>query len=89
MKPETIEEWNENVGVGWWKEGRKKLNKVIRKYNHWVVCDTDNNVKTTILLVKIYKNLKMSYCNQDGGSGWYEELDKMKTTVEYILKRLI
>lgn len=31
-----IEELDENVSVKWWKENRKKINLVIRKYNAWV-----------------------------------------------------
>jgi len=79
---EKIEEWNENTNISWWKEGRTKLNKVIRKYNKWIDKYLDNNLKTVKLFNKINKNLEMHYCNQDGGSGWKDELLKMKSVVE-------
>jgi hypothetical protein len=79
---ERIEEWDENPGVSWWKESRIKLNKVIRKYNKWVDKHSDDRSKTTKLLNKVNKNLKMNYCNQDGGSGYKEELLNIKLIVE-------
>jgi hypothetical protein len=82
---EKLLEWNENVGISWWKEGRVKLNKVIRKYNKWIDLFQDDKVKTAKLLVKINEHLQMHYSNQDGGSGYKEELMKMKQNVEEIL----
>lgn len=79
---EHIEEWNENVGISWWKESRIQLNKVIRKYNKWVDKHTENKVKTAKLLTKIEKHLKMDYCNQDGGSGYKEELLNIQSIVK-------
>jgi len=79
---EKINEWDENVGISWWKEGRTKLNKVIRKYNKWVEFHSKNEIKTAKLLTKINKHLKMDYCNQDGGSGYKEELETMKSNVK-------
>ncbi len=77
-----IEEWDENVGISWWKESRMQLNKVIRKYNKWVNNHTGDEVKTAKLLTKIDKHLKMYYCNQDGGSGYKEELMKIRDIVK-------
>lgn len=82
------DEWNENICIDWWKEGRKKLNKVIRKYNDWIDEGTDSLTKTAKLLEKIKKNLKMDYCNHDGGSGYWEELNDMKIVVKERLKFL-
>ena len=79
---EEIKEWDENVDISWWKVGRTKLNKVIRKYNKWVRKHTEDEVKTTKLLVKIEKHLKKDYCNNDGGSAYKEELLKMKENVK-------
>jgi hypothetical protein len=87
---EKIDEWNENVNITWWKENvnitwwkesRTKLNKIIRKYNKWVEFHSDNKIKTAKLLAKINKHLEMSYCNTDGGSGYKEELEKIKAIV--------
>lgn len=83
---EKIDEWDENVNISWWKEGRIKLNKVIRKYNDWIDNPTDL-VKTCALLEKINKHLRMHYCNQDGGDGYQEELLKMKYYVLKILNK--
>lgn len=78
---EKIEEWDEHVGINWWRKSRIQLNKVIRKYNKWIDNHTNNRVKTAKLLDKIDKHLKMDYSNQDGGSGYKEELIKMKNNV--------
>ena len=82
---EKIEEWNENESITWWREARIKLNKVIRKYNKWVDLHSENKDKTVKLLSKINKHLQMHYCNQDGGSGYKDELQKMKYIVEGVL----
>jgi hypothetical protein len=79
---EKLKEWNENVGIDWWKEGRTKLNKVIRKYNKWIDKHSGNKVKTLKLLEKINEDLEKHYCNQSGGSGWKEELLEMKSVIE-------
>ncbi len=86
---EKIEEWNERVGIDWWKEGRIQLNKVIRKYNKWVDKHTENKVKTAKLLYKIDEHLEMHYCNQSGGSGWKEELLNMKSVVKNKMQHCI
>jgi len=78
---EKITEWDENVGIDWCKEGRMKINKVIRKYNNWIDNHLNDEVKTAKLLVKIVKHLNMHYSNQDGGSGYKEELLKMKDSI--------
>jgi len=84
-----IEEWDTTLcEIYWWKEGRTKLNKVIRKYNKWVRENSDDLVKTAKLLDKINDNLEMHYCNQSGGSGWKEELLTMKSIVESRLKEI-
>lgn len=82
---EKLVEWNENVSIPWQKEGRTRLNKVIQKYNKWIDLHQDDKVKTTKLLVKINKHLQMHYSNQDGGSGYRDELIKMKENVDGIL----
>lgn len=83
---EILDEWDENVGIIWWKEARIKLNKIIRNYNNWVENHSENKVKTAKLLSKIDNHLQMKYCNQDGGSGYKNELLKIKNIVEEKLK---
>lgn len=78
---EKLVEWDENVSISWWKEGRTKLNEVIRKYNKLIDLHQDDKVKTAKLLVKINEHLQMQYSNQDGGSGYRDELIKMKENV--------
>lgn len=82
---EKLEQWNENVGISWWKEGRTKLNQVIRKYNKWIDLHQNDKVKTAKLLVVINEHLQMHYSNQDGGNGYKNELIKMKENVESVL----
>jgi len=77
-----INEWNENISINWWKESRTQLNKVIRKYNKWIDKHTNDKVKTAKLLTKIEKHLKMDYCNQDGGSGYKEELLNIQNIIK-------
>ena len=79
---EKFDEWNENTGINWWKEGRIALNKVIRKYNTWVDNHLEDDEKTLKLLKKINKNLTMHYCNQDGGYSRKSELLKMQSIVK-------
>lgn len=79
---EKIEEWCEHTGIDWWKEGRIKLNKVIRKYNRWIEKHQGNRIKTAKLLLKIERHLEMEYCNKSGGSGWKDELLDMKENVK-------
>jgi hypothetical protein len=76
-----ITEWCENTGIGWWDQGRKQLNKVIRKFNKWILNDIDDLKKTNKLLKKINNHLNKEYCNQDGGQSWKEELLSMKQIV--------
>ena len=79
---EKLVEWDENTGISWWNEGRTNLNKVIRKYNKWIDSFQKDRVKTAKLIVKIEEHLQMHYSNQDGGSGYREELIKMLQNVE-------
>lgn len=85
-KYQKIKEWNENVSISWWRDGRIKLNKIIRKYNKWTEKHSDNIVKTAKLLARINKNLEMDYCNQSGGSGWKEELLNMRNIIKQHMK---
>ena len=86
---ERLEEWNENTGIKWWAEARKKLNKVIRKYNKWIVNDTMDIERTSKLLTKINRELGKDYINQDGGSGYKKELAGMHHNVRLQLKKII
>ncbi|MFT6125822.1 MAG: hypothetical protein ACJAVA_000264 [Flavobacteriaceae bacterium] len=85
---EKLEEWNENTGITWWTEARKKLNKIIRKYNKWIVNDTMDIKRTSKLLTKINLDLCKDYSNQDGGSGYKKELAGMHYNVRLQLKNI-
>lgn len=82
---EKLKQWNENTSITWWAEGRTQLNKVIRKYNKWIDMYTSNHKKTLKLLIKINSHLEKYYSNQDGGEGYREELNKMKSNVVTIM----
>lgn len=86
---ELIKEWDENTPITWWSESRIKSNKIIRKYNKWLLNNKNNKIKTIKLLNKIKKELEKDYCNQDGGSGYKNELILMKSNVTKILGNLI
>ena len=81
--------WPENTGIGWWNEARKELNKVIRLYNKWVDKGAYSATKAVKLIERINNHLKMDYCNQDGGSGYKEELELIKSLVKERLLKLI
>lgn len=79
---DTIMEWDENTPILWWKAGRIKVNKVIRKYNKWVCRHMNDEEKTAKLLSKINRHLMKPYANRDGGGSWRDDLLLMKDNVE-------
>ena len=71
-----IDEWNEHVPINWWKESRKKLNKIIHKFNLWQIKGfRDDKVRELLALIEWGKQ---TIGSQDGGSGYMEELEKME-----------
>jgi hypothetical protein len=82
MEKETLflEEWSETTGINWWNEGRKKLNKIIRKFNKWQRVHDFDPEKSRKLLSRIEEG-KQTIGAKDGGSGYLEELEKMESFV--------
>ena len=74
------EEWPLGTGIGWWDEGREKLNKVIRYYNRWQRKDFPMKEKRRVLAT-IEEGIQ-TFAQRDGGSGWLEVLERMKAFVE-------
>lgn len=73
-------EWPDQTQVGWWNHGRKQLNEVIRAVNEWTLADRPRE-EGAALLRRIDMGLK-TFATVDGGSGWAEELRKMRRYVE-------
>lgn len=80
-----IEEWDENVDISWWAEGRKHLNVVIRAYNAWQreagVSGRYDPQEGRRLLVMIEEG-RQTWANRDGGGGWRDELERIAKSVE-------
>ena len=49
-----LEEWDEHTGISWCNESRKKINKIIRKFNQWQI----NGMKEKKSKETIIKNRK-------------------------------
>ncbi len=60
-----IEEWDENTGINWWDENRKRLNEVIKEYNQHM----EKSLIITAKAEHLLKTLK------DGNYG--EDLNKI------------
>lgn len=75
-----LEEWDEDVGVTWWKTSRTKLNVIIRMYNQWQIDGFPDSEKQK-LLANIEFGIQ-TIGSQDGGLGYREELQKMRDFVE-------
>jgi hypothetical protein len=75
-----FDEWSENTETGWWNEGRKKLNVIIRMVNEWTLggCPSD---RVEVLLRHIEMGLQ-TFAARDGGSGWEKELIVMRQYIE-------
>ncbi len=79
-----IKRWDVNTNVGWWKESRAELNKVIDAYNDWQIHDNCASDKAEILLRKIEYG-KQTIGAQDGGEGYLEELENMEKFVRSLV----
>lgn len=75
-----LEEWSEDTNVDWWCESRRKLNKVIRKFNWWQI--NGMKEKKVRKLLAIIEHGKQTFGASDGGSGYWDELDKMETFIK-------
>jgi hypothetical protein len=75
-----FDEWNEDTSIDWWNEGRRKLNAVIRLVNKWTL----GGCSSTPVEV-IHRHIDMglqTFAAQDGGSGWAEQLVKLRDYVD-------
>lgn len=80
MEYKFKEKWDENVTISWWKTSRIELNKIIDEYNNWQIQDDFDKDKSKKVLAKIEYG-KQTIGSQDGGSGYWEELDEMEQFV--------
>lgn len=63
----------------WAIAGRKKLNKIIKKFNNWQIEGFDyNDVKKVLGHIEYAKQT----LDKDGGEYWHIELDKMETFIK-------
>ena len=74
---QLIEEWPTNTRIAWWNDCRKKLNKVIRKYNKWQL-KRDFDVAYGTELLALVRHGKNTIGSRDGGGGYKEELVRME-----------
>ena len=73
--------WDENTDISWWKSSRIELNKIIDIYNTWQMEDNFDKDKAKLVLDKIEYG-KQTIGSQDGGSGYWDELDEMENFVK-------
>jgi hypothetical protein len=76
-----IKKWDENTDIDWWRKSRIELNKIIDLYNNWQIEDDFNDDKAKLVLAKIEYG-KQTIGSQDGGSGYWDELDEMEKFVK-------
>ena len=72
--------WDVKTDIDWWNTSRKKLNKIIDAYNNWQINGFDID-KSKKLLSKITYG-KETIGSQDGGSGYWDELNEMENFVK-------
>ena len=80
MEYKFKQKWDENTDISWWKTSRIELNKIIEVYNNWQMEDDFDKDKARLVLAKIEYG-KQTIGSQDGGSGYWDELDEMETFV--------
>ena len=80
MEYKFKKKWDENTDISWWKTSRIELNKIIDEYNNWQIQDDFDKDKSRLVLAKIEYG-KQTIGSQDGGSGYWDELDEMEQFV--------
>jgi len=75
------EEFDTNTGIDWWDDGRRKANKIIRRYNKWLRngCPPEKKEK---LLARIEQGLQTFASDGCDGPAWRESLLRLKSQVE-------
>lgn len=88
-KPVFVSEWSETLtGLASWQlEGRRLLNKVIRRYNAWrrdhAVGEADPKEASRIDLL-VEEGLQ-TWASVDGGSQWQDELRNVRSLIQDVL----
>lgn len=73
--------WDEDTPINRWKKSRIELNKIIDVYNDWQIHDNFNKEKSITVLAMIEYG-KQTIGSQDGGSGYWDELDDMEQFIK-------
>ena len=72
-----------NTNIDWWDENRRRINKVIQKFNDWQTEDRLDSYEKDVLLAMIEACRK--YGESNHFSDWqFETLDEMKEWVNEI-----
>jgi len=79
MEYKFKEKWNEDVEIDWWRKSRIQLNSIINVHNTWQMEGCPEDKSELVLIVIEYG--KQTIGSQDGGSGYWDELDDMETFV--------
>jgi len=79
-----VEEWATNTPIDWWNDCRKKLNKVIRRYNKWQT-KKDFDAGYGIKLLALIRHGQDTIGSRDGGSGYRSLLDNMEKHILFVL----
>ena len=78
-----FDEWDENSPIGWWNDGRKKTNVIIRLVNEWTLGGSPDGERVR-LLRRIEMGLQTFADEHTGGSGWRRDLLEMR---DYVRER--
>lgn len=77
---EFEELWALNTPIQWQLEGRKELNKIIKKYNKWLLKGSKESKKEKLLRQIEYG--KQTIGSTTGGSGYLEVLERMESNIK-------
>ena len=80
MSDRYFDEWPEDTPIGWWNEGRKKTNTIVRLVNEWTV-DGSPDDKKARLLRQIEMGLQTFATEGTDGPGWRRDLLEMRDYV--------
>jgi hypothetical protein len=76
--------WDEDTDISCWKKSRIDLNKIIDDYNNWQI-EQDFSVEESRKLLAKIEYGKQTIGSQDGGSGYWDELDEMEQFVKSVI----
>jgi hypothetical protein len=77
----SVEPWDENTNIDWQRKCRKRLNKVISKFNKWQV-EKNFDVYYGMKVLRHIEAEKQGVGSRDGGSGYLEVLLDMEQFVK-------